>query len=156
MTYEDKTFEICDNEIKFKNRIFVFFLIFLVPIATFNFVFYKGDLLIGISSIIGVILAFLIIRLFVGLYLKNTIDLSDISYVKLQTWNISIDKDRDFWGTCRYKYHFPTGLNKKTNPKVIFVHIKDRKAAVGFVPENMENAISVLKARGVKVIEVTS
>ncbi len=113
----------------------------------------KGNLLTVISSITGLIMAFLIIRMFIGFYFKNTIKLSDIEYVKAQIWDKSVDKERNFWGTGKYKYHFPTGLNKNTKPKVIFVHIKERKAAVGFTPENYENTISVLKNRGIKVVE---
>lgn len=157
MNYKDKTFEIDNNQIKFKNGIFVVFLPSFIAIFTSSLMFSKGNFLItAISSFLGLITAFFIIRLFIGFYFKNTIKLSDIEYVKAQIWDISIDKNRDFWGTGRYKYHFPTGLNKKTNPKVIFVHIKDRKAAVGFVPENCENTISVLSEREVKVIEISS
>jgi hypothetical protein len=154
MNYKDKTFEIDDNQIKFKNGIFMYFMIIFIPI--FSLIFSKGNILSIAASITGLIIAFFIIRLFIGFYFKHTIKLSDIEYVKAQIWDISIDKIRDFWGTGRYKYHFPTGLNKKTNPKVIFVHIKDRKAAVGFVPENCENAISVLRERGIKIIEEIS
>lgn len=156
MNYKDKTFEIDDNQIKFKNGVFVLFMIIFISILTPSLFFYKGNIISIAASITGLITVFFIIRLFIGFYLKNTIKLSDIEYVKAQIWDISIDKNRNFWGTGRYKYHFPTGLNKKTNPEVIFVHIKDRKAAVGFVPENSENAISILKYRGVKVIEKTA
>ncbi len=152
MNYKDKTFEIDDNQIKFKNRIhFVFFIIF-ISIFTSSMMFSKGNFLIAIYSLIGLIIGFLFIRLFVGMYLKNTIDLSDIDYVKAQIWDKSIDKNRDFWGTGKNKYHFPTGINKKINPEVIFVYLKERKSTVGFVPENWENAISVLKEKGVKII----
>lgn len=156
MIYKDSKFEIDDKQIKFKNGIFLLFLIIFISIFTSSLMFSKGNFFITtISSFIGLIIGFLIIRLFVGMYLKNTINLLDIDYVKAQVWNKSIDKNRDFWGTGRYKYHFPTGINKQTNPKVIFVHIKERKSAVGFVPENMENAMSVFKERGIKVIEKT-
>lgn len=151
MNYKDKTFEIDDNQIKFKNGIFALFSIFFISAFAFNFIFSKGSILFVASSITGLIIAFFVIRLFVGFYLKNTIKLSDIEYVKAQIWDKSIDENRDFWGTGRYRYHFPTGLNKKTNPEVIFVHIKERNAAVAFVPENMENVISVLKEKGIKV-----
>ncbi len=83
----------------------------------FNITFSKGSILSVASSITGLIIAFFIIKLFIGFFVKNTIKLSDIEYVKAQIWDISIDKNRDFWGTSRYKYHFPTGLDKKTNPK---------------------------------------
>lgn len=153
MNYKDKTFEIDDNQIKFKNGIFMYFIPIFIPIFTANFFFLKGNILSIAASITGFIIAFFIIKLFIGFYFKNTIKLSDIEYVKAQKWDKSIDECRDFWGTGRYKYHFPTGgLNKKINPSVIFVHIKGRKAAVGFVPENMENTISALRERGMKII----
>jgi len=156
MNYKDKKFEIDDNQIKFKNGIFITFTIIFVPIFIINLLHSKGDILSILVLIISLIISFFIIRLFIGFYLKNTIKLSNIEYVKVQTWDISIDKNRNFWGTSRYKYHFPTGLNKKTNPKVIFVHIKNRKADVGFVPDNLENVISVLKEKGIKIIDENS
>ncbi|MRT92241.1 hypothetical protein [Ancylomarina sp. 16SWW S1-10-2] len=152
MNYKDKTFEIDDNQIKFKNGIFVLFIIIFSSTLAFNFIYSKGSLISIASSIIGLVIAFYIMRMFIGFYLKNAIDLSDIDYVKAQIWDKSIDKNRNFWGTNRFKYHFPTGLNRKENPQVIFVHIKDRKAAVGFVPENYENVISSLKEKGIKII----
>ena len=151
MNYKDKLFEIDENQIKFKNTTLIPFLIIFVSLVTTSLIFSKGNILIATSSIIGVILGFLFLRLFIGIYLKNSIDLSDISYVKTQIWNKSIDKDRNFWGALRYKYHFPTGLNKKTNPQVILVHIKEKESAVGFVPENFDNVISVLKDKGIEI-----
>ena len=151
MNYKDKSFEIDENQIKFKNTTLISFLVIFVAMFMTSLIFSKGNILIATSSIIGLILGFLILRLFIGMYLKNTIDLADISYVKEQMWNKSIDKDRNFWGVVRQKYYFPTGLNKKANPQVIFVHIKGKKAAVGFVPENFDNVISVLKDKGIEI-----
>ena len=151
MDYKDKSFEIDENQIRFKNTTLILFLIILVSLVTTSLIFSKGNILIAISSIIGVILGFLILRLFIGIYLKNSIDLSDISHVKAQIWSNSIDKDRNFWGVAKHKYYFPTGLNRKANPQVIFVHIKEKKSAVGFVPENFDNVISVLKDKGIEI-----
>ena len=164
MNYKDKTFEINDEQIKFKNKTLVLFIVIYTPILISSLFFprigseFTTSSIIGaiVGLIIGLVVAFLILRLFVGIYLKSTISLKDIDYVKVQVWDKSIDKNRDFWGTGKYKYHFPTGINKKTNPNVIFVHIKNRKAAVGFVPENRENVVAVLKERGIKVIEKTT
>lgn len=156
MIYKDSKLEIDNTQIKFKNGIFLLFVITFIPIFTTSLFFLKGDILSIAATTTGLIAAFFIIKLFIGFYFKDTIKLSDIECVKAQIWDISIDKNKDFWGTARYKYHFPTGLDKKTNPKVIFVHIKDRKAAVGFVPENLENLISVLNEKGIRIIEKTS
>ena len=131
MNYKDKSFEIDENQIRFKNTTLIPFLIIFGAMVTTSLIYSKGSILIAASSIIGLILGFLLLRLFIGMYLKSSIDLADISYVKAQTWDKSIDKDRNFWGVGRYKYHFPTGLNKRTNSHVIFIHIKDRKLAVG-------------------------
>ena len=148
MNYKDKTFEIDENQIKFKNTTIIIYLtIFISTGLTFGFL--NNSIL---PSILGAALGILLVLgVLVRFYWKNTIDLSDIDFVKTQKWDERIDKDRNFWGTGRYKYYFPTGLNRKTNPEVIFVHIKERKAAVGFVPENMENAISALKERGIRI-----
>ncbi len=151
MNYKDKLIEIDDTRIKFKNNIFVFFMITFIPLFIFSVTSSKGDISSVASSLLGLLTVFMIIRLYLGIYLKNQINLSDIDYINVQTWDKSIDENRNFWGTGKFKYHFPTGLNKKTNPNVIFVHIKGRKAAVGFVPENMDNLLSVLKERGIKV-----
>lgn len=157
MNYKDKAIEINDTQIKFKNKTLVFFVIVYTPLLISSLIISRGEFIFSLSSlaglIIGLIVAFLILRLFVGLYFKSNINLNDIDYIKVQVWDKSIDKNRNFWGTGKYKYHFPTGINKKTNPNVFFVHIKERKAAVGFAPENMGNVVAVLKERGVKVIE---
>ena len=156
MNYKDKNFEIDDNQIKFKNGVFVLLMIIFISILTPSLFFNKVNIISIAGSITGLITLVFIIRFFFGMYLKNTIKLSNIEYVKAQIWDKSIDENRNFWGNGRYKYYFPTGLNKKTNPKVIFVHIKNRKADVGFVPENLENVISVLKEKGIKIIGETS
>ncbi|WP_159523891.1 hypothetical protein [Sunxiuqinia indica] len=151
MNYKDKLFEIDEKQIKFRNKTLFPFLIISVSLVMTSWMFSKDNILTAASSIIGVFLAFLLFRLFVGLYLNNTINLSDISFVKAQQWNMSIDKNRNLLGVVRYKYHFPTGLDKKTNPRVIFIHVKEKKTAVGFVPEHFDNAISVLKDRGIEI-----
>ena len=151
MIYKDSKFEIDDKQIKFRNGVFFPFLIIFISLSASSFMFSKGNVLQIVGTLFGLIIGIFIIRLFVGMYFKNTIDLSSIDYVKTQTWNKSIDKERNFWGTGKYKYHFPTGINKKTNPEVFFIHIKERKAAVGFVPDNMENVISALKKRGINI-----
>ena len=151
MIYKDSKFEIDDKQIKFRNGVFFPFLIIFISMSASSFMFSKGNVLQIVGMLFGLIIGIFIIRLFVGMYFKNTIDLSSIDYVKTQTWNKSIDKERNFWGTGKYKYHFPTGINKKTNPEVFFIHIKERKAAVGFVPDNMENVISALKKRGINI-----
>jgi len=150
MNYKDKTFEIEDNHIEFKNRIFV--LLMIIFISTLSSLFlYKWDVIYTTGLIVGLLLVFFIIRFFFRMDLKNTIKLSDIEYVKVQIWDKSNDGNKKKLRNGREKYYFPTGLNKKKNSKVIFVHIKGRKTAVGFVPENMENVISVLKEKGIKI-----
>ena len=155
MIYKDSKIEIDNMQIKFKNGVLIPFLIIFISMATFSFMFSNGNLLQLSGTAVGLIIGFLIIRLFVGMYLKNSIDLSSIDYVKRQIWDLSIDKNRNFWGTGQYEYHFPTGINKKTNPEVLFVHIKGRKAAVGFVPDNIENMISTLKEKGINIEDGT-
>ena len=152
MIYKDSTFEISENQVKFKNKTVIILLATFTPILISSLVFSKGNVLNTSSTLLGLVFAFLIFKLFTGIYLKNTINLSNIEYVRIHTWDNSIDKDRTFWGTGRYKYHFPTGLNKKKNPQVILLHIKDRRAAVGFVPENIENVISALDEKGIKIM----
>lgn len=151
MIYKDSKFEVDDNQIKFKNNANFLFVLPFVSICIYFFIVSKGNILEIAASAIGIIVGILIVRQFVGLYFKNSIHLSRVDYVKRQFWDKTIDKDRNFWGTGKYKYHFPTGINKKANPEVIFVHIKERKAAIGFVPDDMENVISTLKEKGIKI-----
>jgi len=151
MIYKDSKFEIDNVQIKFKNRVFFRFVNIFISISTFYFIFSKGNFLLLVTTAVGLIIGFLFIRLFVGMYLKNIIYLSRIDYVERRIWDKNIDKERNFFGTGKFKYHFPTGINKKLNPEVIFVHLKGRKAAVGFVPDNMENVISALKEKGIKI-----
>ncbi len=156
MIYKDSKLKIDDMKMMFKNGLFIPFLIIFTSSTTFSFIFSRGDIFQLTGTVVGLIIGFLILRMFVGMYLKNTIDLSNIDYVKIQVWNKDIDKDRNFWGTGKFKYHFPTGINKKANPEVIFIHIKMRKAAVGFVPENMDNVITVLNEKGIRIIDDTN
>lgn len=155
MNYKDKSFEIGASQIKFKNNTFGIYLSIFISVGiTSGFFGLKQGTNFILFSLLGVVLgAALTFGVFIRLYWKNTIDLSDISLVKVRTWDLSIDKDRNFWGSGNYKYHFPTGLNKKENSTVIFIQRKEKKLAVGFVPENYEKAILVLRERGVKIIE---
>lgn len=67
---------------------------------------------------LGVASAMLIFfRIFILLYWKNKINLSDISYVEARIWNSDIDKSRNFWGIPKFRYHFPAGFNKKMELK---------------------------------------
>jgi len=60
---------------------------------------------------------------------------------------------RNFWGIPKFRYHFPTGLDKKSNPKVIFVHRKNEKLVIGFAPDNCISTISAFRENGINVIE---
>ena len=156
MIYKDSKFEIDDKQIKFKNGTFLLFLIPFVSISTYSFMVSKGNILQVTAALIGLRIGIIVIRQFVGLYLKNTIDLSSVDYVKRQFWNKTIDEERNFWGIGKFKYHFPTGINKNTNQEVIFIHIKGKKAVIGFVPENMENVIAVFKEKDIRIIKETA
>jgi ABC-type amino acid transport system permease subunit len=152
MNYKDKLFEIENNQIKFRNNTFIIYLIIFVSFGT-ALVSMNNSILF---SILGLVIASLLaFGVFIRLYWKNSIDISEISQVNIRIWNSNIDKDRNFWGIGNYKYHFPTGINKKDNPKVIFIHRKGKELAVGFVPENWENLIKVLKMKGIKIVEET-
>jgi hypothetical protein len=156
MNYKDKTFEIDNKQIKFTNIFNKVLPALVSSLVVFGIIGIKHDVisvLLRVSAVVfGCIISFFVIfrRVY---YWKNTIDLHDISQVKIATWDNSIDKDRSFWGTPKYRYHFPAGLNKKSNQKVIFVEKRNSKLAVGFVPENSENAIEVFKEKGIKIVE---
>ena len=156
MIYKDSTFEISENQVKFKNKTVIIFLAVFTPVLIWSLILSKGNAVYTyIGATLGAILGLYFLRLLTGMYLKNTINLSDIEYVRIHTWDNSIDKDRRFLGTGQYKYHFPTGINKKKNPQVILLHIKDRRAVVGFVPEIIENVFSVLNEKGIKITTKT-
>ena len=159
MIYKDKTFEISETQVKFKNRAMIIFYIILLPLMVHLLKFSKESVLLGWTILlIGLGFAIFVIKLFAvffGFFFLNNIDISNIEYVRIHNWDNSIDKERKFWKTDRYKYHFPAGINKKKKPQVILIHIKDRKVAVGFVPENIETVISVLNEKGIKIIKKT-
>jgi hypothetical protein len=150
MNYKDQSFEINENQIKFKNNTFFIYVIIFFSIGTFSF-FSHWFAIIGLC--IGFAIAF---GIFIPLYWKNTIDISEISKVKIGVWDSSIDKDKNFWGAPKYKYHFPTGFDKKTTPQVIFVQRRNKTLAVGFVPDNCNKVISILQDRGISIIKETS
>ena len=151
MIYKDSAFEIVENQIKFKNRIILFFLsIFIGFILNFclSSIFspVKVNVLNAVFILLGLVFVFLIFKLLTGIYFKSTIDISKIEYIRIHT------KDEiNFWGS----WCFPAGMNKKEKLQVLLIHIKDRKTAVGFVPENIENVISILQERGIKIITKT-
>ena len=156
MIYKDGTFEICEDQIRFKSKTAIIFLATLIPMVVTSSILSKGNSVyynIGLAFGLGfgLVLAFHFFRIY-GMYLKNTntIDLSNIEYVRIHTWDNGIAKDKNFCGTGRHNYYFPMGIKNKKMPQVIF-HIKGKKAAVGFVPENIENVISVLSERGITI-----
>ncbi|MFI5139695.1 MAG: hypothetical protein ACHQIM_17875 [Sphingobacteriales bacterium] len=154
MNYKDKTFEIDNTQIRFTN-IFNRVLPALVSsLVVFGIIGIKHDVISVLLRVFGAGLGYIIaFGIFIRVYWKNTIDLHDISQVKIVTWDNSIDKDRNFWGRPKYKYYFPAGLNKKSSQKIIFVEKLNSKLAVGFVPESFENAIEVFKEKGIRIVE---
>ena len=154
MDYKDKTFEIDGEKIKFDNKTFNLYLPIFFPLFCVVFFFNRSSLPAMLGGITGlVLLPIIAIRVFNLYYLKNKINLSDISFVEVRNWNSDIDKMRNFWGTPKFGYYFPTGLDKKSNPKVIFVHLKKGKLAIGFTPVNCISTISAFQENGIQVVE---
>ena len=154
MNYKDKTFEIDDEQIKFENKTFILYLPIFIAILSSTFFINRHNLIVMLCSFFGMALGLTIaFRVFIRLYWKSRINLSDISFVELKSWNSDIDKMRNFWGIPKFRYHFPTGFDKKSNLKVIFVHRKKEKLAIGFVPDNCIATISAFQEKGIKVVE---
>ncbi|HKJ40743.1 MAG TPA: hypothetical protein VKA27_01570 [Sunxiuqinia sp.] len=154
MNYKDKTFEIDNDHIKFKNKTFILYLPIFIALLTSTILFNRDGFIALLSSFFGVALGLIIIfRVFILLYWRNNINLSDISFVEVRNWNSDIDKMRNFWGVPKFRYHFPTGLDKKSSPKVIFVHRKKGKLVIGFAPTNCIATISAFRENGIKVVE---
>jgi len=154
MNYKDKTFEIDGNYIKFENKTFILYLPIFIPILTSTLVLNSHNIIVLFSSFFGVTLGLTIaFRDFFSLYWRNKINLSDISFVEVRNWNSDIDKMRNFWGIPKFRYHFPAGLDKKSNPKVIFVHRKKGKILIGFTPTNCISTISAFQENGINVVE---
>lgn len=153
MNYKEKAFEIDDEKIKFENKTFISYLP-IISIFCSTYFFNRHDLIFLLCMYFSVALSFIItFRFFILLYWKNNINLSDISFVEVRNWDSNIDKMRSFWGTPKFRYHFPTGFDKKSNPKVIFVHRKKEKFALGFVPDNCIATISAFQEKDIKVVE---
>ena len=157
MNYKDKTFEIDGDHIKFENKTFILYLtIFFVLFSSILFINNHG-IIATISMFFVVTLGLLIFfRVFILIYWRNKINLSDISFVEVRNWNSDLDRKRNFWGIPKFRYHFPAGLNKKSNPEVIFVHRKEKKLAIGFVPDNCNATILAFRENGIRVIEETN
>lgn len=154
MNYKDKTFEIDNEQIKFENKTFIFYLPILIASLSSPFFFYRHDLIVLLCSFLGMALGLTIaFRVFILLYWKNKIKLSDISFIEVKNWNSDIDKTKNFWGIPKFRYHFPTGFDKKSNSKVIFVHRKKEKLAIGFAPTNCIATISAFQEKGINVVE---
>ena len=151
MIYKDSKIEIGKVQMKFKNNTgLLFLIIFLITFFT-SWTAHNNNLITPISSILGLMFLVMLIQIFSPVYLKNSINISDISHIKIQDWNKNIDKDRNFWGIAKYKYHFPTGINKKKSQKVIFVHRKKKILAIGFVPDNCDLSLAAFTELGIKI-----
>ena len=154
MNYKDKTFEIDSDHIKFENKTFILYLPIFIAVLTSTLFFNRHGLIALLSGFFGTALGLIIVfRVFILLYWRNNINLSDISFVEVRNWNSEIDKKRNFWGVPKFRYHFPTGLDKKSNPKVIFVHRKKEKLVIGFAPTNCMATISAFRENGIKIVE---
>jgi hypothetical protein len=155
MDYKDNTFEVDNTQIKIRKNTFIGILPSLISTAlVFGFIGLKHDILSILIRVFGAVSGYcLVFVFFMRAYWKSTIDLRDIAQIKIVIWDNNIDKNRYFFGTPKYRYHFPGGLNKKNNQVVIFVEKRGSKLAVGFVPENLEMAIEVFKERGIKIVD---
>lgn len=154
MNYKDKTFEIDGEQIKFENKTHNLFLPIIIAILSTTLFFNNHGFVSLLCGFFGMALGLTIaFRVFIRLYWKSIINLSDISFVELKSWNSDIDKTKNIWGTPIFRYHFPSGFDKKSNPKVIFIHRKKEKLAIGFVPDNCIATISAFQEKGIKVVE---
>jgi len=154
MNYKDKTFDIDGKHIKFENKTFILYLPIIIALFSCTLGCNWHDLTALSAGFLGIALGLIIaFRVFFKFYWKNIINLSDISFVEVIDWNPYIDKMRNFWGIPKFRYHFPTGLDKKSNPKVIFVHRKNEKLVIGFAPDNCISTISAFRENGINVIE---
>jgi hypothetical protein len=154
MSYKDKTFEIDGEQIKFENKTHNLFLPIIIAILSTTLFFNNHGFISFLCGFLGMALGLTIaFRVFIRLYWKSIINLSDISFVELKSWDSDIDKMRNFWGIPKFRYHFPTGFDKKSNSKVIFVHRNKEKLAIGFAPTNCIATISAFQEKGIKVVE---
>jgi|ERR1035437_4919164 hypothetical protein len=154
MNYKDKTFEIDGNHLKFENKTFISYFPIFIALLTTTVLINRHDLKLLLCVFFCVTLTSIIIfRFVILLYWKSIINLSDISFVELKSWNSDIDKTKNIWGTPIFRYHFPSGFDKESNPKVIFIHRKKEKLAIGFVPDNCIATISAFQEKGIKVVE---
>src|ERR1035437_679923 len=105
MNYKDKTFEIDGEHIKFENKTFNLFLPIIIALLSSTLFFYRNGLIGLLCGFFGVALGLLIgFRVFILLYWRNIINLSDISFVEVKNWNSDIDKMKNFWGIPKFRY----------------------------------------------------
>lgn len=149
MNYKDELIQISGNQIKFRNTSLIIILIVGSGIAAFSFF---GSPFSTLGAVLALLITF---GLFIPIYWKNTISLSDISKVRVSVWDGSMDKNRNFWGKASYPYYFPTVFDEKSKPKVLLVERKDKKLAIGFTPERCNEMLLAFKERGITVIGET-
>lgn len=155
MNYTERTFEIDNQEIKFKNPIFIVMLIgSFTSINVFGFLNHSKDILQILFWFIGSLLGLLILLYVFGLskYVKRKILLSTIDYVRVENYKSENGKAL-FKGTGKIQNVFPVGLNRKKADKLIFIHQKSKKVVNVFAPENCNDTIQALKENGIQVIE---
>jgi hypothetical protein len=155
MNYSERTFEINNQEIKFRNTIFGIILIgSFTSINAIGFLSHSGDILHIIFWFIGSILGIMISLYLFGLlkYIDSKVLLSNIDYIQVEKY-LSENGKAIFEGTGKIQNFFPAGFNKNKADKLIFIHQKNKKVVICFAPDNCDETIKALKESGIKVIE---
>jgi hypothetical protein len=155
MNYAERTFEIDNQVIKFKNPVFIVIMIgSFISMNVFGFLTHSRDSLYILFWLIGSILGILIALYVFGLsrYVKNKILLSAIDYVQVENYKSGNGKAL-FTGTGKMQNVFPVGFNKKKADKLVFIHQKNKMGVNVFAPENCKVTIQALKENGIHVIE---
>lgn len=154
MNYKDQSFEINENQIKFKNNTFFIYVIIFFSIGTFAF-FSHWLAIIGLQLLDCV--SVLLQLLGFSFHFIGKTPLISLKFLKLkQVFGILVlIKIRTFGVSRNINIISQQDLIKKTTPRVIFVQRRNKKLAVGFVPDNCNKVISILQDRGISIIKET-
>jgi len=153
MNYKEPSFELDERQISFKNTAMIPIIsaTLVIPIFTGLINSHHNYMLIA-TSLLGVIIALFAFRYFTGSLLKTKIQLSDISHIEMKPYK-KTDGKLSFKGTGSVKTFFPSGLDQSKTENVFLLHQKNKKAIIGFTPNNCSETIAALKQNNIKVIE---
>jgi hypothetical protein len=150
MNYKERTFEMDNDQIKFKNLLLIPVIFGISTSLIVGLILYSKDIILFRACVMGLFALFFIFIL--SKIYQTKILLSEISHIEVNHYKTDADKSI-FRGTAQFKSYFPAGLDKKKIDKLILIHQTRRKIIIGLTPDNCTAAISAMRENGINIIE---